>query len=576
MKIHRYAHQGDRTGVQQELRQGVNINIVDDDPDSPKTPLQWAIASPITGVEMVEFLIAQGATLLLAPEAGKSDLFWAIKSGQIDKVQLLLDLGADVTEVNEHGYDTLINAMFSEAEGSDRIALVEFLIAKGAPLNGQTSYSESALSVASYHGWFELIQVLLAAGGDRSFLGWTDLMEAIALGTIADVETQLAAGADLTVVDRWARTPWLLSLQAGDVSKAQRLLAAGSNPLAVGRCGKLPLMYVLESDNLSLLKWAISLGLDVNASNEFGETALIAAVQWDRVEAVAILLAAGANVSQTKKYPNETAINFAISIEMVEQLLAAGADLADLEPCNRPLITKVAVPDEWTLDDRAYRTDKHRRFGDRNPEEMSIPFWREMVKFRRGAYIARRHYGDTNVLVEGVWDSAVWCFERFGQSITWLPDGRAIEIAGEHEDYYDTDFCIYNDVVVYDGRGKFTICGYPKDIFPPTDFHSATLIDNWIYIIGNLGYKSDRIIGETPVYRLNCTSLAIEAVVTRGDSPGWISNHHAILQDHYIHISGGSVWATQQEKPSLLNNSKQYILDVDQSFWHCIESNSQL
>jgi ankyrin repeat protein len=571
VKIHRYAHRGDRAGVQQELMQGVNINIVDDNPDlsTPKTPLQWAIASPSAGVEMVEFLIAQGATLTLALEEGKSDLFWAIKSGQIDKVQLLLDLGADIKEVNEHGYDALINAMFSEAEGSETIALVKFLIAKGAPLNGQTSYSESALSVASYRGWFELIQVLLAAGDDRSFLGWTDLMQAIALGTLSEVETQLAAGADLTAVDLWERTPWLLSLHVGDVSKAQRLLAAGSNPAAVGHCGKLPLMYASDSGNLSLLEWSIGLGIDVNASNKFGETALIAAVQWDRVEAVAMLLAAGAIISKTTTC-KENAINYAISIEMIEQLLAVGADLADLEPCNRTLITKVEIPDEWELDDRSYRTGKYRRFGDRNPEEMSIPFWREMVKFRRGAYTARRHYGDTNVLVEGVWDPAVWCFDRFGQSITRLSDGRVIEIAGEHEDSYDTDFCIYNDVVVYDGLGEFTIYGYPKDIFPPTDFHTATPIDDWIYIIGNLGYK---IYDKTPVYRLNCTTLAIEAVVTQGDSPGWISDHRAILQGRHIHISGGSLWTMQDEKSTRVDNINQYFFDVDRGFWQRIDSN---
>jgi ankyrin repeat protein len=565
MKIHRYAQRGDRVGVQQELMQGVSINVVDDDTDSspPKTPLQWAIASPIAGIEMVEFLIAQGATLTLAPKQGNSDLKWAILSGRIEKVQLLLDLGADINEVDEHGYDALINSMFSEAEGNEIIALVKFLIAKGAPLNGQSSYGESALSLSSRYGCFEMIQVLLAAGGDRSFLGWTDLMQAIALGTLPDVEAQLAAGADLTAVDLWERTPWLLSLDVEDEAKAKRLLAAGANPAAVGRCGKLPLMYVLESGNLSLLEWLIGLGIDVNASDKYGGTALMSAVQRNQVEAAAMLLAAGAIASKTSTYDSK-AISQASSIEMVEQLLAAGEDLADLESTVRCLFTKVEMPEEWELDCRYYQTDKHPRFGDRNPEEMLIPFWREMVKFRRGAYATRSKYGDTDDFAGG----AVWCFDRFGQSITRLPDGRAIEIAGEHEDYYDPDFYIYNDVVVYDGRGEFTIYGYPKAIFPPTDFHTATLIDDWIYIIGNLGYGRDRIIGETPVYRLNCTTLAIEAVVTQGDSPGWISRHHAVLQDRHIHISGGLVWTMQNEKPTLIDNSNQYILDVVQGVWH--------
>jgi len=57
-----------------------------------------------------------------------------------------------------------------------------------------------------------------------------------------------------------------------------------------------------------------------------------------------------------------------------------------------------------------------------------------------------------------------------------LPDGREVLIAGEHEDYYDPDFFIYNDVVVRAPDGKFAIYGYSKEAFPPTDFHTATLL----------------------------------------------------------------------------------------------------
>ncbi len=49
----------------------------------------------------------------------------------------------------------------------------------------------------------------------------------------------------------------------------------------------------------------------------------------------------------------------------------------------------------------------------------------------------------------------VWCFERYGQSITCLPDGRFVQIGGEHEDSYDRDFCIYNDVFVHRPDGTF-------------------------------------------------------------------------------------------------------------------------
>ena len=63
-----------------------------------------------------------------------------------------------------------------------------------------------------------------------------------------------------------------------------------------------------------------------------------------------------------------------------------------------------------------------------------------------------------------------WCADRFGQSLTLLPDGRAVQVGGEHEDHYDPDFCIYNDVFVHGPDGDLAIYGYPADVFPPSDF----------------------------------------------------------------------------------------------------------
>jgi WG containing repeat len=234
-------------------------------------------------------------------------------------------------------------------------------------------------------------------------------------------------------------------------------------------------------------------------------------------------------------------------------------------------LVKIKVKYEWDLDPIHYQTDKHPRFGKSNPEAMDVPFWREMVKLGWGAYGARRQYQDTDY----DWESRkpVWCFSRFGQSITPLPDGRVIAIAGEHEDYYDPDFWIYNDVVVYDEWGDFQIYGYPKDVFPPTDFHTATWVDGWIYIIGNIGYQDDRIVGKTPVYRLNCTTFeilhgrgyAIEPVITTGECPGWISRHRAVVRDRQIHISGGRVWTSEQD---LIDERSEYILDLNECCWY--------
>mmetsp|Transcript_31216 Transcript_31216/g.28392 ORF Transcript_31216/g.28392 Transcript_31216/m.28392 type:complete len:84 (+) Transcript_31216:264-515(+) len=78
-----------------------------------------------------------------------------------------------------------------------------------------------------------------------------------------------------------------------------------------------------------------------------------------------------------------------------------------------------------------------------------------------------------------------------------LEDGKKLYISGEHEDSYDPDFLIYNDVIIQDKEGNITIYGYPKDVFPPTDFHTATRIGDDVYIIGNMGYMQERKFNET-------------------------------------------------------------------------------
>jgi ankyrin repeat protein len=574
MKIHRYAHRGDIAGVQQELERGVSIDLLDTDAKfvnanvcfNGMTPLQCALASPLAGADMVKFLYDRGAKRSFDVTQEKSDLLRAIQSGNIEKIQLLLDLGADINCIDAHDDNVL---------SYDPSALVlQFLIAKGVKIDSDKR-SSSVLDSASCGGAFEKVRMLLDAGCDPAVLEWrTDLMQAVGLGTVSELEALLAKGVDLAdfaVIDAHARTPWLLSVHMGDVSKAKLLLAAGANPLTV-KCDRYqPLSYALESGNLSMLAWLIEIGFDVNTISEHDKTALEYAIELDRADAVSMLLESGAipvSIAGLKERWIEIR-----SAEVLKLLLSAGADLNDTGPSSgegmsitpsiRSLLTKVDLPDEWELDPKYYQADKQRRFGKHNPEEIDAPFWREMVKFRWPAYVIHHLYRE-----ESSNRKTIWCFHRFGQSITQLPDERVIEIAGEHEDYYDQDFCIYNDVVVYDGRGDFQIYGYPRDVFRPTDFHTATLVDDWIYIIGNVGYEEDRIVGETPVYRLNCTTFEIEPVITTGECPSWIGCHRAVVRDRQIHISGGKINVIEHNKLAYIDNPANYILDLDECCWY--------
>ena len=204
----------------------------------------------------------------------------------------------------------------------------------------------------------------------------------------------------------------------------------------------------------------------------------------------------------------------------------------------------------------AWRTP---RFGDANPTRMDNPLWTSLVHDRINAWQVNQQYGFARACGAG----PTWCFDRFGQSTTVLADGRTIYIAGEHEDYYDPDFCIYNDVVVVAPNGDVAIYGYPREVFPPTDFHSATLFGGGIVIVGSLGYHDERRAGTTPVYRLDLATKAIEAIATTGDPPGWIHRHAATLEGTKLIVSGGML----QTADTLEDNIDEWALDLATSRW---------
>jgi hypothetical protein len=203
------------------------------------------------------------------------------------------------------------------------------------------------------------------------------------------------------------------------------------------------------------------------------------------------------------------------------------------------------------------------RRGSSNPTRLENPLWNWLVRTRWNAYSANELYAGPSSYDAG----PMWSFQRFGKSETVLADGSVVHIGGEHEDFYDPDFFIYNDVTVIDQAGTIKIYAYPPEDFPPTDFHSATQVADAIFIIGQLGYPESRVPGVTPVYKLSLGSMRIEAVETRGDPPGWIYKHTASLSDdgHTLIVSAGERWF-EKERASC-ENLDSWAFDTRKREW---------
>ena len=526
MNIHLYAADGNLPLLQQELDRGVSVDALD---EKGHTSLLVAASSPLAS---------------------------------LNTLQLLVNHGADVQFRDANGYSILLKAIyrsFAEPRGT-KLPLIKFLIESGAPFDAVSSYGETPVQVASIHGDFALVKLLLDRGANPEPLGWSELHSAVVFGSEAEVASLLDAGAKQEQQDAWERSPLLLAVHAGRLDVARLLVARGCDLTARGRFGKTALLLAISQNDADLLRWLIAAGCDIEEADDFEGFPLLEAAQNDAVACVQVLLEAGAN-SARKGENNDGAIGSATSPEVIELLVRAGEELSDVPLSGRLRLLGIPQATEIEASPAEYRAHRDRTFGKTNPERMNNPFWEAMVRTRESAYTGAVKFESRN------FDKGpVWCFQRFGQSLTRLPDGRYVEIGGEHEDHYDPDFCIYNDVVVHHGDGTFDIMGYPESDFPTTDFHSATLVPPYIYIIGNLGYPHQRRPGETPVYRLHCETWRIKKVETTGEMPGWIHGHKSThLGDSRIRIRGGKV--VDGSEHALIDNSQSFILDLANFTW---------
>lgn len=260
------------------------------------------------------------------------------------------------------------------------------------------------------------------------------------------------------------------------------------------------------------------------------------------------------------------------------------------------LLSKGAVPIESSIKD--FETSEvNCRYGRTNPEKVDDAYYKFMIatgkeasevgksrltdlmtsgqikdfkkdfeeltsEVRAGKLSSEAAAGFFNYLTNG---KPKWCNNRFGSSYHFLKDGTMIQIGGEHEDYYEPEFNIYNDVIRIKPNGAADLFLYPEDIFPPSDFHSSTKLGNQIIIIGGLGYQKDRVESRTNMHVLNLDDFSIEFMPSSGDNPGWIFEHITLLdeQNNCLYLMHGKKWTHGK----IVENKVIYSFDLTTKRW---------
>ena len=430
------------------------------------------------------------------------------------------------------------------------------------------NYQDILLEINAKSNRFNVVKVLLEQGLNHSSYEWDEIFHTVMFQDTERLEKMITIE-NINLRDERERTPFLLAVEIGSLEKAKLLYANGADPFLLSKGEKSALIDAVENNDVPMLKWLLSLGLDINTSTFFSTTPIHEASKINSIECVEYLLSKNAKIEHRKEYYSRglrrniistyKAINSAFNLKMARLFLEKGANLKDISYQARDELLQIEEQDLNTKVE-LYHQQKKRVFGKRNPELTNHQFWLDMIVSGFCAYTPRKRYDDKNC------PHPIWCYERYGRTITELNDGRVVEIGGEHEDYYDEDFMIYNDVVVYNRDKTIDIYSYPKEIFPPTDSHTATLVGDCIYIIGSLGYVEERR-DKTPVYILNINDFSIQKVETTDDI-GWIGNHDSQLVDNTIVVTKGQIW--QRKKRNYIENNQTFVLDLESLVWKSI------
>ena len=210
-------------------------------------------------------------------EISRKDLFEASRDGDLERVQELIDAGADVNDTTTgHGMPVLAIAVDQAWRDNGQVAVVELLISHGARIDTTDS------------------------------MGRTLLIHALTKGA-AVVRVLLEADIDVNARDNLGRTALSYAMSERDGEVFDLLLEYGADVALLPYGGSVAMQSAIANEHLDRVARLLDLGVDVNAKDGEGQTALFSAVDnlWSpSLEVVRVLLDRGAVVNIEDDFGN--------------------------------------------------------------------------------------------------------------------------------------------------------------------------------------------------------------------------------------------------------------------------------
>ena len=287
--------------------------------------------------ESIKFLLSQqGNDVNKLTHDGRTYIFWSASAGNIELMEYLLNNGAKVNLIDDHGSNPV---NFAAGSGQANTKVYDLLLSKGADLKKDLNEdgANALLISAGADKDFALLNYFTSNGLDINSIdeNGNTIFNYVARSGKIDVLKKL--------IDKGVKyndNAFILASQGGrgganSIELYQYLESLKLNPAVIGKNGETALHGIARRDKQSeIIKYFIAKGVDINKADNEGYTAFMNAAAVNRDLAAIELLSTSLKDINQKNNSGISALALAVrgnSPEVVAALVARGAEVNSVD-----------------------------------------------------------------------------------------------------------------------------------------------------------------------------------------------------------------------------------------------------
>ena len=265
---------------------------------------------------------------------GRTPLMFFAKIGNIKSIKickLLIDKGALINIQNEYGDTALMIAI-----DKNNTEICKLLIENRALLNIQNEDGDTALMIAIQNDSTEICKLLIekkALLNIQDEYGDTALMIAIKKNKNIEIcKLLIDNGALLDIQDKYGNTGLMIAIKKNNIELSKILIEKGAHLDIQYKNGKTILIHTIENKNIEICKLLIEKGALLDIQDKDGNTALFIAIFQNNIDLCKLLIDKGAFIDLIIKKHIFTFTYLIYSIQnnyikIAEMLIEKGANI---------------------------------------------------------------------------------------------------------------------------------------------------------------------------------------------------------------------------------------------------------